>query len=127
VHTREGRVAVVTGGTSGIGRGIAGALAQRGAAVVLGGRSEDSARRTLADLRAQGAPCEFASGDVRSRADMDRLLECAHERFGGVDIVVPALAGMTARRGRPRFAGPSPTSTCRVCVRSSARRFQRSC
>lgn len=85
--TLDGRVAVVTGGTRGIGRGIAEALLVRGAAVVVNGRSEDKGRQAIDEM---GAPARtaFVAGDVTRRADVVAVVEAAIERFGRVDVLV---------------------------------------
>lgn len=88
----EGRVAVVTGGTRGIGRGIAEALLARGAAVVVNGRSEDKGRQAIDEM---GAPARtaFVAGDVTRRADVVAVVEAAIERFGRVDVLVNNAGG----------------------------------
>jgi len=70
-----GRVAVVTGGSSGIGRGIALALGQAGAAAVLVARDEEKLRATVADLRAAGCQAAWVSADLGDRAAVDRAAQ----------------------------------------------------
>lgn len=101
-----GKVAIVTGGTGGIGRGIALRLAERGASVVVNGRSAGKAEAVLAELRAAGGEGHFAPGDVRSQADMARVAAEAAERFGGIDIVVPNAGGDDDEARRPEVRGP---------------------
>jgi glucose 1-dehydrogenase len=85
----EGRVALVTGGTQGIGLGIARRLAQEGAQVALNGRKDDDrSRRARDEVAALGARCELVVADV---ADVARARGLAGEvvrRFGRIDILV---------------------------------------
>ncbi|HUZ23579.1 MAG TPA: SDR family oxidoreductase [Streptosporangiaceae bacterium] len=87
-----GRVAVVTGGSSGIGRGIALALGQAGAGVVLVARDENRLRATAADLRATGGQAAWAAADLGNRADVDRAAQQATAAFGPPDILVNCAA-----------------------------------
>ena len=64
----DGRVALVTGGTRGLGRAIAEAFLREGARVMVNGRSEEKGRQALADFGADGA-ASFVAGDVTRRAD----------------------------------------------------------
>ena len=82
----EGRVALITGASRGIGASVAHALSGAGARVVLASRSEDD----LGIDGALAAPC-----DVRDLGALESLAAAARERFGGVDIVV-ANAGVGA-------------------------------
>jgi NAD(P)-dependent dehydrogenase (short-subunit alcohol dehydrogenase family) len=78
-----GRVAVVTGGASGIGRGIAEALIAGGASVVIADIEQAALDATAAELGARGVLV-----DVREAADLQRLADVTLERHGRVDIVV---------------------------------------
>lgn len=92
-----GRVAVVIGGTSGLGRAISLGLAESGADVVSTGRRQAQLEEVCAEIEARGRRTLRQPADVRSRASLDRLREAVLERFGRVDILVNA-AGRTVRR-----------------------------
>lgn len=82
------RVAVVTGGTRGLGAGFARALAEAGARVVIGGRDEAAGEEMVAALAADSLTAEFVAGDVTDDADVARLLARTLEVFGRVDVLV---------------------------------------
>jgi 2-hydroxycyclohexanecarboxyl-CoA dehydrogenase len=107
--TLQGKVAIVTGGTGGIGRGVALQLAARGAQVVVNGRSADKAQTVLQAIQALGGQGYFSPGDVRSRADMQALVDEAVRRFGGVDIVVSNAGGNDDEARSPDVRGPFPS------------------
>jgi NAD(P)-dependent dehydrogenase (short-subunit alcohol dehydrogenase family) len=92
----EGRVALVTGGSSGIGRAIAGALGRAGAGVVLLARGEAALADTAAWLRAVGCRAAWVSADLADRAGVARAAAAAAGPFGEPDIVVNA-AGLNIR------------------------------
>ncbi len=102
----EGKVAVVTGGTGGIGKGVALQLAARGATVVINGRSPEKAEAVLAAIRAAGGTGHFVAGDVRSKADMDQLAAEAARLCGGIDIVVANAGGNDDEARNPQVRGP---------------------
>jgi 3-oxoacyl-[acyl-carrier protein] reductase len=83
-----GRVAIVTGGTRGIGFAIAAWLAEHGASVVVSGRDADRLNAAVKALAKDGAPIAGLAGDAARREDADRLVETARERFGRVDVLV---------------------------------------
>jgi 3-oxoacyl-[acyl-carrier protein] reductase len=84
----DGRVAIVTGGSRGIGGAIAALLAEHGAAVVVSGRDADRLERAVHELQERGASVQGVRADAAKREDVDRLVEAAKERFGRVDVVV---------------------------------------
>jgi 3-oxoacyl-[acyl-carrier protein] reductase len=83
-----GKVAVVTGGGRGIGLAIAAWLAARGAGVAISGRDADRLQAAVKTLEGEGGAALGVAGDVAARADADRLVDAARERFGRVDILV---------------------------------------
>lgn len=85
----QNKVALVTGSTQGIGRGIAIRLAKEGADLVINGRhDDDQARETLEQVRAQGHRVCFIAADVSEPANCYRLVEQAVEQMGRLDILV---------------------------------------
>lgn len=83
-----GRVAVVTGGNGGIGRGIALGLADAGAAVAVFGRNNEKNERVLSELRAIGVPSVAVVIDLTNRADLEPALDRVESELGGIDILV---------------------------------------
>jgi len=92
----EGKVALVTGSTSGIGRGIAEHFAALGARVVVHGRSEARAREVADRLSRAGRDAAFVVGDLAQVDACRRIVRFTVERFGGVDVLVNNAAS-TAR------------------------------
>ncbi|RBY82410.1 SDR family NAD(P)-dependent oxidoreductase [Geodermatophilus sp. TF02-6] len=84
----EGRVAFVTGGSSGIGRGIALAFARAGMRVVISGRRQEHVDESLAEFAAAGLDVEAVLLDVTDRDAVERAAEDTERRFGRVDVLV---------------------------------------
>lgn len=85
----DGKVAIVTGSSRGIGREIALALAQRGARVVLNYQKDRSAALAVQDeIRSLGSEAEVVEADVRHFDHAKRLSQRALERFGRIDVLV---------------------------------------
>lgn len=82
----KGKTAVVTGSTSGIGLGIAKALAEQGANIVMNGFGEKDA--AIAEVKAFGVEVEYHGADMSKPAEIEDMMRAAEKRFGGVDILV---------------------------------------
>ncbi len=82
-----GRTVLVTGGTKGIGKGIAGVFASAGANVVVNGRDSDAGELAVRDLSGRGGDVAYVGGDVAKAADCEQLAEQTAARFGGIDVV----------------------------------------
>ena len=84
----SGRVALVTGSTSGIGKGIAFQLAALGASVMVTGRTDEGAQPVLDVIAAHGGAAAFQACDLVDEASCVRLVEATLARFGHLDILV---------------------------------------
>jgi NAD(P)-dependent dehydrogenase (short-subunit alcohol dehydrogenase family) len=84
----EGKVAVVMGGTAGIGRALSIGLAAAGAHVVASARRQQQVDETAAEIETLGRQTLRIASDVSDRASLERLQTAAIERFGKVDILV---------------------------------------
>jgi NAD(P)-dependent dehydrogenase (short-subunit alcohol dehydrogenase family) len=89
-----GRVAVVTGGTTGLGHAIALGLAGAGADVVASSRRQEQVEKTAAEIEALGRHSLRVTSDVLDRASVQQLHDAVLKQFGKVDILVNA-AGVT--------------------------------
>jgi len=87
------KVAIVAGGTKGIGLGIALEFAREGARVVIGGRHAETGAAGVKAIEQVGGEALFVKCDVAEMADLDAIVEAAVERFGRLDIYV-ANAGI---------------------------------
>lgn len=94
----EGRVAIVTGSTSGLGRATALRLARDGARVVVNSHEETGGPETVAAIEAQGGDAIFVLADVSSMADCQALAQQTLAAFGGISILVNN-AGIERRGG----------------------------
>ena len=88
-----GRVALVTGGGTGIGRATALELAGTGAAVVVCGRREAPLQAVRDEVGARGGECLAVAADLREPGEAERVLDAALERFGTVDVLVNNAGG----------------------------------
>jgi len=97
----EGKVAIVTGGGRGIGRGIVQCLADEGADIAIPDLDMEHAEAAVEALQAQGRRALAIRTDVRSNADASRLAGAVLEHFGRIDILVNNAGVVSQRRGLP--------------------------
>ncbi|MFC0038735.1 SDR family NAD(P)-dependent oxidoreductase [Actinomadura rayongensis] len=101
----NGKRALVTGSTSGIGRAIALTLAAEGAAVIVHGRDAARAKETADAITARGGRSAIALGDLTTNPDAQRIAEAAETAFGGIDILVNNAA---SNDGEPTWTADGP-------------------
>ena len=83
-----GKVALITGGSRGIGRAIAAAYADQGAQVFICGRNPADIDRTVAEIRQAGGEIAGAPGDIGNATDVGRIVAAAMAKFAAIDILV---------------------------------------
>ena len=101
----DGKVALVTGGSRGIGKGIARAFAEAGAKVMITSRNAESCEAAAAEI---GAGVSFAPGHIGRQEDAERVIDATLDQLGGLDILVNnaatnPYAGPTIDVDRPRW------------------------
>ncbi len=84
----SGKVAIISGGGTGIGQGVALMLSGEGCRVVLSGRRKAPLEEALEKISAQGGEGLVVEGDVSEASDVDRLVSAAQETFGQIDVLV---------------------------------------
>ena len=94
----SGRVALVTGASSGLGAQFARTLASAGAAVVLASRRVEMLKTLRADIEAEGGDAHVVSLDVTSRKSIDSAIESAEKDVGPIDILVNNSGVSTTQR-----------------------------
>ena len=93
----KGKVAVVTGGTQGIGRATALKLAEEGAVVAICARTQAAVDQTVSEIKKHGGEALGVAADMSKAADVERLMKAVIDRFGRVDILVNNAG--TSKRG----------------------------
>ena len=96
----DGPVALITGGSRGIGLGVARSLAREGCRLAIGGRRKaDDVADAMESLRRDGAEVLYVRGDIGDAGDRHRLVETVMAEYGGIDVLVNN-AGMAPRERR---------------------------
>ncbi len=83
----RGKSVIVTGGSKGIGRGIARVFAAQGARIMIAARGKEASEAVLAELRGMGATAEFVACDVADWDSVQAMVKATEAAFGGVDIL----------------------------------------
>jgi NAD(P)-dependent dehydrogenase (short-subunit alcohol dehydrogenase family) len=84
----EGKVALITGASQGLGKALALAYAQEGASIVINSRREESIRPVAEEVESSGAEVMALAADVSRSTDVEKLVDAAGERFGRIDVLV---------------------------------------
>ncbi|HEX6540396.1 MAG TPA: 3-oxoacyl-ACP reductase FabG [Ktedonobacterales bacterium] len=93
-----GKVAIITGGTTGIGKAIARDLAREGVKVMITAqKNRERAQQAVAELRADGATVDYFIGDAANKSDVEQLVRETEQKFGPVDILVNNAGGFKQR------------------------------
>jgi NAD(P)-dependent dehydrogenase (short-subunit alcohol dehydrogenase family) len=93
----KGKVALITGGNSGIGRGIVHRFIDEGARVAFAGRDEQKGAAVMAEVKQRGGEGQFYAVDLAQERAVASMVDSVAQRFGGIDIVVNN-AGVGSRR-----------------------------
>ena len=88
----SGKVVAVTGGSRGIGKGIAETLLRTGASVAINGRNEEKGRQTIKEI-GEDQPIIFIKGDVRKQSEVENFIAKTIEKFGQIDILINNAGG----------------------------------
>ena len=83
----ENRSVIVTGGSKGLGRGIAHVFAGEGAKVLVVARGEDAGENTVQEIRQAGGTASFFRADVGNSDDVKAMAQAAVDRYGGIDVL----------------------------------------
>jgi 3-oxoacyl-[acyl-carrier protein] reductase len=93
----EGKVALVTAASKGLGRAVATELAREGASVVISSRDRERLSKTASEIREEtGAEVDFRVADLASAKEIEALVSQAVDRFGGIDVLVNNTGGPPA-------------------------------
>ena len=92
----KAKTVIVTGASSGIGLALAREFAAAGANVVMGARSGDKLAAVAAEIKAAGGAAAYTAADVTKEEDCKKLIDCAVNAFGGIDILI-CNAGLSMR------------------------------
>jgi NAD(P)-dependent dehydrogenase (short-subunit alcohol dehydrogenase family) len=83
----EGKVAIVTGATSGMGRDSAKLFAAEGAKVVVTGRNEERAKAVVDDIKAAGGEAIFVIADMANLDDVQKIFDATMDEYGTIDVL----------------------------------------
>jgi peroxisomal 2,4-dienoyl-CoA reductase len=90
----QGRIALITGGATGIGKEISRTLGKHGAKIVITSRKQENLDATRQEFEKEGIECLALSSDVRNPEAVEKVIASAIEHYGGLNILVNCAAGM---------------------------------
>ena len=100
----DGKTALITGSTDGVGRVVARKLGEAGARILLHGRDRDRGERVTSEIRAAGGTAEFLAADLASLAEVRRLADTIHQSEDRLDILINNAGIGTAGASRQTSA-----------------------
>ena len=115
----DGKVALVTGGSRGIGRAIAAAYARAGARVYICGRNKDDVGTAVRELQASGGAVDGETADVGSVEDVKRVVRGATRRFGTIDVLVNNASILGPRVTIAEYPDPAWQEVLRINLSGS--------
>lgn len=83
----DGKVAIITGATSGMGRDTAYVFAEEGAKVMITGRDENRAKEVVDKIKAGGGEASYVIADMSDRSSLDKIVDETLAKYGTVDIL----------------------------------------
>jgi NAD(P)-dependent dehydrogenase (short-subunit alcohol dehydrogenase family) len=104
MKTLDGKTALITGSTDGVGRVVAGRLGQLGARVLVHGRDRARGERVVADIKSGGGTAEFLAADLTALAEVRRLAEAVRQTTDRLDILINNAGIGTAGAARQTSA-----------------------
>ena len=110
----SGKVALITGGSRGIGRAIAGAYAGAGAKVFICGRDDKNLRAALDEIRGAGGEIDGLAGDVGNPDDVQRIVSAAAQRYGAIDVLVNNASILGPRETIANYPAPAWQEVLRI-------------
>ncbi len=122
----SGKVAVVTGATSGIGHACALAFANEGAKIVCVGRKDEALKEVAEEIRNTGAEALTVRADLSNETEADHVIDEALNTFGGVDVLVNA-AGFLSTGTIENTSQAAWDEMMNVNVRAVFRLMQKAC
>jgi NAD(P)-dependent dehydrogenase (short-subunit alcohol dehydrogenase family) len=102
----SGKVALVTGSTSGIGKAIVERFAEQGAKVVVTGRRQELGQRIVSEMNQAGGEARFFRADISNDQECEAIVQCVVETFGGLDILVNNAALLPRKPDGSMADGP---------------------
>lgn len=115
----EGKCALVTGASQGIGRAIAIRLAQHGARVIVSSRSEEACEKVASEIRANGGEASAVACDITRKEDLEQVVSTSRNTYGRVDILVCNAAVNLHMGSQMEITGAQLEKTFRYNVQSN--------
>ena len=87
------KVAVITGGSSGIGEALAYKFAQEGFNILIGGTNQERLKKVCSNIKISDVKCSFICHDVSNKKDIDKMIKKAIDDFGQIDVLANIAGG----------------------------------